>query len=261
MWGRPTCTDYFSSLSKDKLDEIVFHIDTIPMYDSLGNIVTPAPNNKGINIDTVLFTKTDIAQVLYIEKGKLKSYVTWVSPMIPIITSFGLFLGDGGYFSTCFNPKYNYKPRKKNKIILLSESRRNIRMDTVTNDESRLKELYGRNLIETLWPNILNGEIDAFETKTNSKLQPEEINRYLINKTRIPVPVYDTTGTVSGFEFRRTDFDPKLITSIDLLQDWYYDQKKNIVFNTIRELYFYTTENGSGGEIIKTPPILKIVFK
>lgn len=122
---------------------------------------------------------------------------------------------------------------------------------------STIKQLYNRNLIETLWPYILLGKADAFSIETNTKLKKEEINQYLLRKTRIPVPTYDSTGTVSGFILPQLDFSPEEFTEIELIQDWYYNYRDNIVFNKIKELLLYVKSPSVNEESI---PILKIVF-
>jgi len=248
-------------LNKDSAGDIL--IDPacrfpIPEYDSSGNPIIPDLRNEiirnRINPDSLLLT--DITQILFIEEGVLKSYVPFISPMNSIKTSTGIYLGQGSLLSTCFNFKYKYRPGKKSSPLFLLETSRKINFDSnaviIT-----IKQLYNRNLIETLWPYILQGKADAFSIKTNTKLKKEEINPYLLSNTRIPVPTYDSTGTVSGFILPQLDFSPQEFTGIELVQDWYYYYRDNIVFNKIKELLLYVKNPSSEEESI---PVLKIVF-
>ncbi|MBL0182777.1 MAG: hypothetical protein IPP96_10985 [Chitinophagaceae bacterium] len=248
-------------LNKDSAGDIL--IDPacrlpIPEYDSSGNPIIPDLRNEiirnRINPDSLLLT--DITQILFIEDGVFKSYVPLISPMNSIKTSMGIYLGQGSFLSTCFNFKYNYRPRKKSNSLFLAETTRKINLDSA-GVISTIKQLYNRNLIETLWPYILLGKADAFSIETNTKLKKEEINQYLLRKTRIPVPTYDSTGTVSGFILPQLDFSPEEFTEIELIQDWYYNYRDNIVFNKIKELLLYVKSPSVNEESI---PILKIVF-
>ncbi len=255
MWGGSDGANYIRYMTKDSIDNIVLYpFNSFPILDSNGNTIPIKWEDQRRKIDTVSFTMIDITQVLYIENGKLKSYVPWVSPMIPIVTSFGVTLGDGGYFSTCFNFKYNYEPSQKTRTLFLSQTRQKIRLDT-TGSGNRLKELYGRNLIETLWPYILENKFEVLSTETNTKLKIEEINP---NQLKIPVAFFDSLG-ISTYWTQYIDLNPAWFTEIQLVQDWYYNYTENIVFNKIRELYLYIKDPSKeeGGVSL---PVLKIVF-
>lgn len=233
----------------------------LPEYDSSGNPVMPDLKNElprnSINPDSLLLT--DITQILFIEDGILKSYIPFISPMNSIRTSTGIYLGQGSFLSTCFNFKYRYRPGKKNSPLFLLETSRKINLDSNA-VISTIKELYNRNLIETLWPYISEGKIDALSVDTNTKLKKEEINGYLLSKTRIPAPAYDSSGTVSGFILPQLDFNAEEFTGMELVQDWYYNHTDNIVFNKIKALYLYAKKPVAGEEEQESIPVLKIVF-
>lgn len=252
--------NYIQYRSKASIDsEVIYIRPSVPSYDSLGNLIPFDWEASKIKIDTASFTKTDITQLFYIENGKLNSYVAWVSPTIPIITSFGVYLGDGVYFSTCFNFKNNYSPGKRSKNLFLLETIRRLNPDSIS-DRDKLKELYSRNLAETLWPYIAEGKIETYSVETNTKLKKEEINSYLLKKTRIPLPAYDSAGTVSGFILPQLDFSPEEFTGIEIVQDWYYNHTDNIVFNKIKALYLYAKKPVDDEEKQESIPVLKIVF-
>jgi len=232
----------------------------LPVYNGINDanpIIYLNKDSAGdllINPDSLLLT--DITQILFIEDGVLKSYVPLISPMNSIRTSTGIYLGQGSFLSTCFNFKYRYRPGKKSSPLFLLETSRKIDLDSNAVIHP-IKQLYNRNLIETLWPYILQGKADAFSMKSNTRLKKEEINPYLLRNTRIPVPTYDSAGTVSGFILPQLDFSPGEFTGIGLVQDWYYNYRDNIVFNKIKELLLYA-KNPSAEE--GSIPVLKIVF-
>ncbi len=252
-------TDQIIYKNKKDIDKIKLPVDEIPVFDSLGNQVSTAKISR-VTIDTANFTLTDPTQILYIENGQLKTYIPWVATMLPVITSTGVNLGYGDYFSTCFNFIYNYRSPKQNKIIWLSRSARKIRLDSF-DVSSKIKELYGRNLLQTLWPYILSNKISVFDFGNNKKLKSQELTTDLVNEEKLRVPVYDLTGNVTGFKFIHSDLLPDVFTSAELVQNWYYDQTKNIVFTTTREVYLYAKKWTSKGEPQNASPILKLVFQ
>lgn len=257
LWLPPKDNTHIIYKRKNDLDSIMFSPRGMPVLDSNGNELRNAVYAIERKADLSSVTKTDIKQILYIENGKLKNYIPWVSPMIPIITGMGVNLGDGGYFSTCFNFNRNYIPRKKDNNIYLSETRLVIKPDSL-DARDRLKELYGKNFIEILWPYIENGEFEVFTTDTNARLKKEEITDYIQKKTAFPTPVYDTNGNITNqISFIQDSFYPKKIIKTELVQDWYYNYKDNIVFNHIKELLLFVKNPSSEEESI---PVLKIVF-
>jgi hypothetical protein len=255
--------DYVNYLNKRSVDKesLHTHVDVIPMIDSAGNIIHTTFEEKTQIVDTSSLTITDINQILYIENKTLKSYVPYVSPAIlPITTSSGTFLGTAEYFSSCFNYKYNYQAAAQNKTQFLSSTKTKIKLDTIE-AENKLKELYGRNMIETLWPYILNGDIKAFSFDKNKRLSPAQINNdTLVNTAKLVVPVYDADGNISSHMAKNEPLSPKVFTVIELVQDWYYDYTKNIVFNKIKEAYLYAKKWTADGQDKEDSPILKIVF-
>ena len=249
-------------LAKSIIDTaVLFPHNTLAMFDSLGNQakVEIIP----YKLDTATFTLTDITQILYIENNQLKSYIPWVTTTIPVITSNGIFLGNAVYFSICFHSTYNYQLSKKNRISFLSQTKKKISIDSIDSND-KLKELYGRNLVQTLWPYILENKFQIFSVKNNIRLTPEEINTSLVNDIKInetdySFPVYDSAENIISYNYSWA-LSPKVFTEVELTQDWYYDHTNNIVFNKIREMYLYTKVWTMRGEAKEASPILKIVF-
>ena len=245
-------------LNKKDIDRVKFSSSQVAVYDSVGNMT--GVQNVIPQMDTASFTLTDITQILYVEKGQLKTYIPWLATMYPVVTSTGIYLGDGDYFSTCFNYRYNYLSPKQNKITWLAKTNRRISLDSF-DVRNKLKELYGRNIAETLWPYILNSKIAAFDYKTNKRLKSGEFTTDLITEEKIMVPVYDSTGNQVGEVVKRSELTPDVFTSIQLVQDWYYDYTGNVVFTTAREMYLYAKKWKPTGEAGNPEPVLKLVFQ
>jgi hypothetical protein len=230
----------------------------VAVYDSDGNAIPSKTKIEQYDLDTSALTLSAITQIIYIENGKLKTYVPWVSPtVIPVVTSSGISLGYGNYFSSCFNYQYNYQPAKQNKISFLSQTKKIIRLDTSAGP-ARLKELYGRNLAETLWPYVLANKFTLYKAADDRKIKVSELNSSLVDN-KIPVPVYDANGNVSSVVYTEP-FNPNSFTRMELVQDWYYDHTKNIVFNKINAAYLYAKKRMPEEQPKEGTPILKIVF-
>lgn len=242
----------------DAVDKIKFGEVMMPEYDSLGNLVRTLVLKRGIS-DTAEFTLTHATQILYLENGQLHSYIPWVSTMIPVYTSTGMYLGQGNYFSSCFNANYKYQPTPANKVTWLRQTNQRIRLDSF-DTRNKLKELYGRNLVVSLWPYLLKNRHELFNATSGKRLLPKELNSELIYG-RMVVPVYDLEGNVKGEQAINDPLFPDIFTSVDLKQDWYYDPAKNMVFCTVREITLNAWKPSADGSDKKETAILRVVLK
>lgn len=246
-------------------EEMLYPICTMPIYDSNGN-VRKLEVLKPYEIDTLLLTPTGLTQILYIENGILKSYVPWVSPdIVKVTTNYTKeFIGYMEYFSTCYNYKYDYIPKEKLNDILLTTTKRNFNLDSMSTD-NRLKELYGRNLLKTLSPFIQNNNLEIFTADSLIKLNPTDIDNTIfskINTLTVKEDYYDTLESrYIRYGYPKKHFDLEDFKEIQLVQDWYYNSVENIVFNKIRMLYLCAKKWTSEGEDKEASPILKIIFK
>ena len=254
--SRTVGADQIKYTIKDSIDNAFYGDNTDFVMDSLGNVVSqkrPIPKR-----DTSNFKVTEVTQILYIENGTLKSYIPFVTPMLPVFMSSGNYIGEQFYFTTGYNYKYNYKPRKKNKLIFLSQSKKMIKLNPAQPTD-KLKEMYGRNLLQAIWPSVLNNKIDAFSLD-NRKLKPEELDITLGYTGPLLAPVYDSVGTVFSYLVTSNPIDTRQFTDLQLVQDWYYDYKKNKVFSIIKEMVLYLKKFSKTED--KDPvPVLKLVFK
>lgn len=203
----------------------------------------------------------EIQEVLYIESGILKSYVPYVSPKYAVFTSWGQKLGISNSFSTAFNKKRSISSSLKKKAVLIGTTKTIKRLDTVQ-QQNLLKQLYGQNLLQALWPNLHKKQYEFYKMDSLIKIPFEKINMGLVSNPA--VPVYDAEGNLTGTKMYPMDDQPlnlSLITNIQLEQNWYYHAGKNILFNLITELVLYTkkTDENTGAE--RTAPVLKIILR
>lgn len=251
--------DNINYLAKDSIDKIILtpgHKVT-PIYDSNGNVIKLGWFQKNDNAS--IYNITEVTQILYIEKGQLKSYVPWVTPTLPLFMSSGKYLGESYYFNTAYNFKYNYRHRKRNNIVFLEQTNKKLKLKPA-DAANALKELYGKNLIETLWPYVLENKIDLFSVRDNKLINPADLVNNSGFTDNILVPLYDTASTIYKYEIEAKSITPKDFSDVVLIQDWYYNESKNIVFNKIKEMYLYISrpEKEEG----KVPvPVLKLIFK
>lgn len=241
---------------KDSIDNAFYGDNVDYMMDSMGNEVSikkPIPKK-----DTSNFKITEVTQILYIENGTLKSYIPFITLMLPVYMSTGNYIGESFYFTTSFNYKYNNKPRKKNKLIFLGQTKKMLKLNPVQNT-NQLKEMYGRNLLQTIWPSVLNNKINAFSLD-NRKLKPEELDITLAYSEPVLAPIYDSVGTVISYLVTSNPIDIRRFTDVQLVQDWYYDYRNNKVYSYIKEMVLILSKFDKKEE--KDPvPVLRLVFK
>ena len=248
-------TNHISYVTGDSLDDLVLY----PMhrfgsmYDSNGNLISPVPPIKPYKIDTSGSNITNVTQVFYIENGQLKSYVTWVSPcIVEIRTGMDSLLGLSEYFSSCHNLKFDYAPGEEDQVIFLVQSKNRFRLDSIL-QRDKLKQLYGRGLVETLWPYITDNKLELYSDISKTKINPwytEDTISTVINLLR-------GSGIDGNLMMEKYGAFPE----IQIVQDWYYNYTDNIVFNKVREIYIYIGKWAGTEKYNSSFPILKIVFK
>lgn len=256
--SRTSASNQIKYITQDQIDNTFYGDNADLVMDSSGNVVS---QKRAIpKKDSSNFKLTEVTQILYIEKGILKSYIPFVTPTLPVFMSTGKYIGERFYFTTCFNNRYNYKSRKKNKVIFLSQTKKMIKLKPAEATDN-LKEMYGQNLLETLWPHVLKNEIAAFSIDNKRKLQPEELNITLTSEMPVLAPIYDSTSVSTVFEYKvvADAINPERFTDVELVQDWYYDQKKNKVFSFIKEMVLYLSKFDKKEDKIPMP-VLKLVF-
>ncbi len=139
-----------ASLPVESRTAAINHIKYLPI-DSINSAYFGEANGLGNRIDTARFVITEITQVVYVEKGILKSYIPFVTPALPVYLSSGKYLGESFYFNTAYNYKYNRKFPKKTKLIFLGQTKSKLKNDQLQNKD-QLKTMYGKNLLEHSGP-------------------------------------------------------------------------------------------------------------
>ena len=250
--SRTAETDKITYCPLDSIDQAFYgdHIDI--MMDSTGTqyfMKREVPEKDSSN-----FKRTEVTQILYIEKGKLKSYIPFITPTLPVYMSTGKYIGERFYFTSCYNYTYNNKPRNKSKLIFLMQTKKMISLATTQNDQ--LKEMYGQNLVEAIWPHVLKNKIDVFAIKDNWKLKREELDISIAVNEPILVPIYDSAGNVISYVVTSKPVDMNRFTDVQLVQDWYYDHKRNKIYSNIKELILLLKKDDK-----EMAPVLRLVFR
>jgi hypothetical protein len=208
--------------------------------------------------DSSNFRLTEVTQILYIEKGQLKSYIPFITPTLPVFLSTGNYIGERFYFTSGFNYRYNRKPHKKSKLIFLTQTKKMINLNPEVKTD-QLKEMYGHNLLESFWPYILENKLKIFSVYTKGILKSEELNMNLTYEEPKISPIYNSNGVVVKYSVNEDPIDPKRFTDIQLIQDWYYDPGGNKVYSYIKEMVLYLVKFNKIKEK-EAVPVLKIVF-
>ncbi|MBK8496675.1 MAG: hypothetical protein IPL50_18035 [Chitinophagaceae bacterium] len=258
LLNRLTKKEIKASLPLESRTTSVNNIKYIPL-DSINSVYFEASTGMDNMIDTARFLITEITQILYVEKGILKSYIPFVTPALPVYLSSGKYLGESFYFNTAYNYKYNRKFRKKNKLIFLGQTKSMLKNDQAQSKD-QLKTMYGKNLLETLWPYVLEDKIEVFSVESNSKLKPGDLNINLAYVEPQVSPIYDSVGNIVKYQVSAPEDGTARFTEVQLVQDWYYDHKRNRIYALNKEMIVYTRKPASWGD--KEPaPVFKLVFK
>jgi hypothetical protein len=216
-------------------------------------------NQKPTNrVDSNSSEVINVEEILYVANGKLHSYIPWVSPRISIYTSRDQFIGTSEYFSSCINFKYNFKPAAHDDLIFIKSTKRKFLINSFPQTEM-LKEVYGRNMIEAIWNEIMNDKNEFIDIKSGQKTSVKGLREYTFPSS-ITIPVYDSLGNLMGTKNYNAPLSPFLFQQIEITQNWFYNYSKNIVINNIPDItLFLRSKNFQDYEEMK--PTLKIIFK
>lgn len=247
-------------ISKDSLDGIKLYSEREPAQpDVINTPLSDMSKYRGVRVpvDSSENSLTAVYEILYIEKGKLKSYQPFLSPrIIKVLTRSGIVLGLTDYFSTCFSSDYSAEYDGKSACKFLSQTTRRFKTDSV-NTEDKLKETYGRNLVETLWPYVMKDKFKIYSFEKKKNIKATEI-RHLREYLQVPVPRFDSLGKMEASPFADAEVNPSIFKYADIVQDWYYDVKKNRLVSKVKELILVGfTEDGNERRFF---PVLKLIF-
>lgn len=192
----------------------------------------------------------EVRDIIYLEKGKLRSQVYTVSPKYLVQTSWGMVLGVSNLFTTAFNDKRSPSKSVLKKAMPVGGSSRRIVLDEEAGYS--LKQLYGQNLLDAIWNDLDGKNYEIYRLDSNKRISLRDISAGLIR-----VPVYDETGKIA----RSVDgpLSPESFHSVDIVQNWSYNKEKNLLFGTISHLLLNLKNGTSENEMLQ--PLLKIVVK
>jgi hypothetical protein len=205
---------------------------------------------SGSAFDTQTKDLVEIRDIIYIEKGKLNALAYAVSPKYTVQTSWGMVLGISNLFTTAFNDKKTTSRSVLKKAIPIGSSRRRLNMDEQAGQP--LKQLYGQNLLDALWPYLGSKNYEIYRIDSNKRISVAEIGLGLLD-----VPVYDVNGNMAGKAAAK--LTPESFSSLEILQNWSYHKEKNLLFGRISEIILYFNIGSAEEKFLK--PLVRILVK
>jgi len=211
--------------------------------------------------DSLVNDLVEIPQILYIQSGQLKSFIPWVSPKYAVSTSWGQRLGIANAFSTAFNTCRRISSRQKRNAVLVGSSSTLIQPDS-TLQPKMLKQLYAQSLLQALWPSLNTNNYQIIRIDSLSIVPFEKINMSLLDDAISNVPIYDAEGKLSNETVTATaqPLEALAFTKVQLVQDWFYYAKDNILFSRLQHLILYAHKYKNGRAEAQAVPVLKIML-
>lgn len=198
-----------------------------------------------------------LKQLLYIKDGLLKIYVPAASPKYSVVTSWGEALGQAPAFSTASN-KCRKIPRSRARFAKFDSATSIVlNLDTVRN-AAMVKQLYGQNLLQALWPNFNKKQYQFFVGNSQAPVSFSLLNMGIINgDANIKVPVYDANGNITAYtEAPPVPLDLTLFSKVEIIPVVYFNEKKNRFYSEPGELVFYARKWQNGVlELLPSPAL------
>lgn len=232
---------------------------SVPLYDILGNLIKdtltrPSELFSSIAFDSTTNDRLFVEQFLYIKNDKLLSHVSWISPKKKIITSSGLYLENSLVFNAYYNIAETVSKRIRRKAVSLGITNRILTDSSVQAD--MIKQWYRQNLATALWPVLASDNADIYRIDSGKKIGISEINANLLGYA-IDVPGYDAFGSLTDTKPVPALLSPAIFSKMMLIQEWYYNPSKEVVFNDIKEVILYAVKNNT----TEPTPVLRIIFR
>ncbi|RYY51125.1 MAG: hypothetical protein EOO06_01545 [Chitinophagaceae bacterium] len=168
----------------------------------------------------------EVQQVFYLQKGKLKSVVNMVSPKFMVVTIAGTQLGVANAFTTAFNNHRCHNKKTKRQSIPLG------RVSISAADFSVQKQLYGQTLLSALWRHLDTKNYDIIRLDSMSKIPVSAVNASLL---KLSVPSYDAEGNLMQ-TINSPTLGPEGFSIAQIEQSWFYNKRKNLLFNIIHSI-------------------------
>lgn len=252
-------------ITKDSLFDPGYHTP-VPVYDEDGKLVeSPAEKRTDLfsplKFDSRTNDMIEFEQAIYVESGKLKTFISSVSPKYSVVTPQGTYLGFSNIFTTALNIERTIRKAKRKKAIAIGNTNA---IYSLQNDSrlAILKQLYGQNLLEAIWPQLWKDGYEVISIDSARKISKEELKATLFGTAEsVYVPVYDTEGNVSSRLVYGPEINAAYFSSIGITQQWFYSKSKNILFCTIPSLTLYILKPGSDEKKATETAVLKINIK
>lgn len=258
IWGGTIHANKTRYTNLEQHQRMFYFACELPVYDSLGNLPADYGQQKEplSKIDSLSKNLLHIAQVLYVEHGVLKSHIPWVSPAFSLYAAKDICIGTPQYFSTCLHIRGTVNLAPANKLKYLIQTSKRIQLAAIDTFDM-LKQLYGRNLLETIWPYVVKGSISIYSVESGKKIEPGKLDDFIVSNN--PWNIYDSAGNIESVKYYNEYPIPHYVPEIEIVQDWYYDHTNNVVSNNIPFMILYVRKNAEG-EHEALSPVLKIVF-
>ena len=247
--------DHFQNRSEKDLEKLLFgSADTMYNSEKTGIKTTTPARFSDLLKDPVY----ELSRIFYVRDGALRSYISRVSAKTPVTTGSGLYIGLLKTVSFGVNKKYNAAPAANDKQVRLGEIDKTFYSDSIGWNE-QLKEVYGRNLIETLWPSVVSGKASLYTNPGNQKITASQLRTgNYPGADKIHVPVYDSLGNLSpGAKVMTAEISASSFDKILIREDIYYDETKDIFIGKINEILLFRQAFGTD-EVSK--PAFRLVF-
>lgn len=235
--------------------------------DEKGNITSTIQEAENPLFSTFYFDSQtrdvlEVRQVLYVQSGKLQSYIPWLSPKYSVYTSWGEKLGIANAFSTGFKICRHTKKSTRKNAIFFGNTTTKISLDTAAKIKM-IKQLYGYNLLEALWPNLAKNYYKIYQADSSFSISFSKLTESLLNAAVITVPVYNAEGNENTQQTKLSDqlLTASSFTSIELVQDWFYNKKSNSAYTTITHIILNALQWNNGIRKTKETAVLKIMLK
>ena len=252
-------------ITKDSLFDAGTH-PPMPLYDEEGKLIeSPAEKRTDLfspkKFDSRTNDMIEFEQAIYVESGKLKTFISSVSPKYSVVTPQGTYLGFSNIFTTGLNTERTIRKAIRKKAIAIGTTNT---VYSLKNDSrlATLKQLYGQNLLETLWPHLWKNGYEVTRIDSAGKITKEQLKATLFGTAEsVYVPVYDTEGDMSSRLVYGPEIDAAYFSSIGITQQWFYSKDRNILFCTIPSLTLYILKPGSDEKKAVETAVLKINIK
>jgi len=198
-------------------------------------------------------------EIFYLNNYSLSCQIISAAPSTNYTTAAGISLGMQDIFYCCKSSKNSLTITNSKDLIHLKRIDRNLNFDSI--ESSKLvKQTYGLNLVQSIWTGASHGNIKLLDTKTNKIIPSNNVLNYSYLDS-VQVPVYDSTGSIVGHTKQpgQAVFPYKLINSIQFVQDFYYDTKRNVFLTTISNCFFFVKNWDEANSVLQIEKRFKVL--